>query len=331
MVKKIFSYNTILHKVTGVQRVMMDIHHAMAETYDAKVVGDVDYDDINPNLGIKKEEYVKRKGLFMFHKSIVFVHERKILPFFWFLNTFLFQNIKLIYIHHNIMYGWRWVPMPKCVIAISDRCGDNLRNYFKIKDKYIHKIFNCVNDIHPKPHKVPSSSKISILYPARINGQKRQVEIVKRLRGKLNKEVQILFAGIGPHYEEFKELVKDDEQFVALGFRSDIHELLQQCDYMMLFSAHEGLPITLIEATMCGAPIVCNDVGGNLEIAHDGENAFVTDDWDKLIDILNSLPSISCEEYIRLSRNSRNIYEQNFTFPIFKKKYLELVEELTSK
>lgn len=29
----------------------------------------------------------------------------------------------------------------------------------------------------------------------------------------------------------------------------------------MLFSTTEGLPITLIEASMCGCPIICNDVG----------------------------------------------------------------------
>lgn len=327
--QKVFSYNTVLNKVTGVQRVMMDIHHAMQGEYCAKVVGEIPFEGIDPNLGIRKEEYVRRKGLYMFRNAVVFVHERKALPLFWLLNTFLFQRIKVVYIHHNIMYKWRWLPMPKCVIAISDRCGENLRTYFKVKDKYIHKIFNCVDDVHPSPHRYNASGKISVLYPARINEQKRQLEMVERLKGKLNDNVQILFAGVGPHYERFADMAKDDKHFIALGFRNDITALMQQCDYVMLFSKHEGLPITLIEATMCGTPIICNDVGGNLEIAHGDENAFTTDDWDKLIEILNSLPSVQSKEYLRLSRNSRRIYEQNFTFPIFKKKYLDLVEEIT--
>lgn len=326
--QRVFSYNTVLDKVTGVQRVMMDIHHAVQDSTTAKVVGDIPYEDIDPNLGIKREEYVQRKGLFMFRNSVVFVHERKVLPLFWFLNTFLLQRIKLVYVHHNILYKWRWLPMPKCVIAISNRCGENLRTYFKVKDKYIHKIFNCVDDIHPMPHPYNGSGKIRILYPARINEQKRQIEIVNHLKGKLSDNIQILFAGIGPHYEQFKGMVKGDSHFIALGFRSDITDLMQVCDYVMLFSAHEGLPITLIEATMCGTPIVCNDVGGNLEIAHNGENAFVTDDWDELTNILNSLPTLSEEEYRRRSEMSRRIYEQNFTFPIFKRKYQELVENL---
>lgn len=326
--KKVFSYNTVLDKVTGVQRVMMDIHNAVKDKYYAKVVGEIPFEKIDKNLGVQKDEYVRRKGLFMFYNSIVFVHERKVLPFFWFLNTFLFQRIKLVYVHHNIMYGWRWVPMPKCVIAISDRCGENLRNYFNVKDKYIHKIFNCVKDIHPKPHSVPSSNKITILYPARINEQKRQIELVNRLRGRLNNNVKILFAGTGPNYDKLKALVKDDINFRALGFRDDINNLLQQCDYMMLFSAHEGLPITLIEATMCGTPIICNDIGGNLEIAHNGENAFVTDDWTKLVEILNSLSELKQVDYLQMSKSSRYIYETNFTFSTFKEKYINLVKEL---
>lgn len=329
--KKIFSVNTELYKVTGVQKVLMDIHHAVMNEYDAKIVGTIPYNQIHNAYGIGREEYIRFKNPFMFYKSIVVVHERKLLLLFWLLNHVLFQRIRLVYVHHNIMYGWKWMPMPKCVIAISDRCGENLRTYFKVKEKYIHKIFNCVDDIHPLPHKAPSSNEIRILLPARINGQKRQIEIVKKLRGKLSRNIKILFAGIGPHYEELKKMVRDDSQFMALGFRNDIPQLLQQCDYMMLFSAHEGLPITLIEATMCGTPIVCNDVGGNLEIAHDGENAFVTNDWKKLADILNSLPNIPKEEYMRLSRNSRNIYERNFTFNRFKSNYLKLIEETLKK
>lgn len=329
--KKVFSYNTVLDKVTGVQKVMMDIHKAVKDDYCAKIVGEIPYSRVDKNLCVHENEYIQRKGLFMFYNSVVFVHERKVLPLFWFLNTFLFQRIKLVYVHHNIMYGWRWVPMPKCVIAISNRCGENLRTYFGVKVQYIHKIFNCVVDIHPASHAVPSLNKIKILYPARINEQKQQLEIVKKLRGKLNDQISILFAGTGPELNELQDLIKDDCHFGSLGFRNDIYNLLQQCDYMMLFSTHEGLPITLIEATMCGTPIICNDVGGNLEIAHNGENAFVTDDWDELTKVINSLQTVPVEKYKRFSMNSRKIYEKNFTFSIFKEKYLNLVKELLNQ
>lgn len=74
---------------------------------------------------------------------------------------------------------------------------------------------------------------------------------------------------------QLKEKIEGDCHFEYLGYRSDIYQLLQECDYMMLFSKHEGLPITLIESTMCGTPAICSKVGGNAEIILHGKNGFV--------------------------------------------------------
>lgn len=328
---KIFSFNSELNKITGVQKVLLDIHKALSSAYSCIIVGTIPYENVNQNLHINKNEYKQFINPFMFYKSIVFVHERKFLLLFWLLNHFLFQQIKVIYVHHNILYGWRFLSiMPKTVVSISNSGTENLIKYFHVPSHNIHKIYNCVqeNINCPIPHKYNSSGFINILYPARINDQKRQLEIVERLKGKLDHNVKILFAGIGPHYEKLKEKTEGDNNFQVLGFRNDVLDLLCKCDYMMLFSRHEGLPITLIEATMCGTPIICNDVGGNLEIAHKGENAFVTDDWTKLVEILNSLSDIKQSDYLKMSKSSREIYEKNFTFEIFRDKYLHLIKGL---
>lgn len=327
--KKVYSLNTELYKVTGVQKVLMDIHQAIKNEYDSLIVGTLAYEEIDENHRIDRSEYIRLRNPFMFYNSIVILHERKLLPFFWLLNHLFFQQIKIIYVHHSILYGWKLTSIiPKVVVAISERGRENLEKYFSVKKEYIHKIYNCVKDIHPAKHRFTGRKEIILLYPARINNVKRQVEIVHRLKGRLSEHIKILFAGIGPNYEELKKEIAEDSQFVALGFRNDIYNLLQECDYMMLFSEYEGLPISLIEATMCGTPIVCNDVGGNCEIAYDGENAFVVNEWDKLIETLNKLPEISEIEYRRMSDEGRNIYKKNFTFDAFKQNYLNLLNEL---
>lgn len=326
--KKVFSFNSELYKVTGVQKVLMDVHHAVQGEYDAKIVGTVPFEKVDANLNIQKDEYIQwRKNPFAFYNSIVFVHERKYLAFFWLLNHILFQKIEVIYIHHNIFHNQKLLSiMPKKVVSISDRSTKNLIDFFKVPLENIYKIHNCVADIKPRSHKECSKETITILYPARINGVKRQLDIYRNLKGKLDKRIKILFAGDGPYLSELKELTNNDPQFECLGFRSDVTSLLQDCDYMMLFSKVEGLSITLIEATMCGTPIVTNDVGGNLEIAHAGENAFIASDWDCLVDVLNRLPKVSAEDYSKMSTASRNIYETNFTFETFKSKYLKLLK-----
>lgn len=326
---KIFSFNSELTKVTGVQKVLLDIHRAVKEEYDAKIVGTVPYELVDPNLKIARKEYVRFKNPFMFRKSIVIVHERKFLLMFWLLNHVLFQRIKLVYIHHNVFYSHRRLSvMPKTVIAISDEGVENLKTYFRVPARNIHKIYNCVIDVHPKPRTYRSLDTITLLYPARINKVKRQIEVYRHLKDELDKRIRIVFVGEGPYLSDLRQEIDGDERFVSLGFRSDVIELLQQCDYMMLFSSQEGLPITLIEAAMCGTPIVCNNVGGNCEIAIDGKNAFVVNDWDELIHQLNSLFGVSSETWLHMSKSSRKIFEERFTFEKLKSNYLALLNTL---
>lgn len=329
MKRKVYSFNSELYKVTGVQKVMLDVHHAVRGEYEAKIVGTIPFDSIHTDLQIKKDEYVRFCSPFQFRKSIVIFHERKFSMLFWILNHLLFQKIKLVYVHHNMLYGHRFMTrLPKHIVAISEAGIRNLTEYFGAPKEHITKIYNCVKDIHPHPHSYNGTLPITLLLSARINEIKQQIELVKQLRGKLSLKVRILFAGIGPDYERLKKLTKGDEQFVTLGYRSDVYDLLAKCDYMLLFSKHEGLPITLIEADMTGTPVICNNVGGNIEIVHDGENGFIVNNWPALIELLNSLEDITNDEYLQMSRRGREIYEQNFTFEKFKCNYLKLLEKI---
>ncbi len=327
--KKVYSFNTELYKVTGVQKVLVDIHQAIKSEYNSLIIGTIPYEEVNENHRIERNEYTQVKNPFMFYNSIVILHERKMLLFFWLLNHLLFQRIKLVYVHHNIFHNHKLLSiMPKTVVSISDRSTENLINYFKVPTLNIHKISNCVVDVCAGRNKFNSSGKITILYPARINYVKRQKDIYQHLKGKLDKNITIFFAGIGPEYQNLVEMIGDDTQFQCLGFIKDIPEFLQRCDYMMLFSRKEGLPITLIEAAMCHVPIICNDVGGNCEVAHDSENAFIVNDWENLVALLNRLPRMEEKQYQRLAMNSRKIYEENFTFEVFKEKYIKLLSSL---
>lgn len=93
----------------------------------------------------------------MFKNSIVIVHERKFLMLFWLLNKIFFQNIKIVYIHHNMLFGHKLTTkLPEHIVAISDEGIKNLTEYFGVPRGHITKIYNCVRDIHPERHSVPS-------------------------------------------------------------------------------------------------------------------------------------------------------------------------------
>lgn len=328
---KVFQLNTELYKVTGIQRVLLDIHEALKDDFDARIVGNIPYDKVNGNLGISEGDYLRLWHPFLFRNSVVIIHERRLLPLMWLLGHIPGLNLKCVYVHHNELYGNKRLSLfPKSIVAISDAGIKNLTEYFGVPRANITKIHNCVRETSPCVSRTKrfDSDNISILYPARINSVKRQVEIVKRLKGKLDSRVKILFAGTGPLFGELKLVCNGDNQFQALGFRNDIPSLMQDCDFMMLFSKHEGLPISLIEATQTGLPTICNNVGGNTEIIKDGINGIVVNDWDALTDALNHLPEMGQDEIDRMSHEGNEIYTKNFNFGIFKRRYCDFINTL---
>ncbi len=329
--RKVFQLNTELYKVTGIQRVLLDIHEALKDVYDAKIVGNIPYNKINGSLDISEDDYIRFMNPFMLRNSVVIIHERRLLPLMWLLAHTPFLNLKCIYVHHNELYGNKRLSLfPKNIVAISDAGIRNLTEYFGVPRANITKIHNCVreNTSYTSRDKKYNPDDIIILYPARINSVKRQIEIVNHLKGQLDHRVKILFAGTGPQYEELRSLCKDSNQFKVLGFRDDIPELMQKCDFMMLFSKHEGLPISLIEAAQVGLPVICNDVGGNTEIVKDGTNGIVVNEWVELIYVLNKLSDLTQKDIDKMSDTGKTIYKNKYNFGIFKDNYRNMIKNL---
>ncbi len=328
---KVFQFNLELFKVTGIQRVLLDIHEALKEDYDCRIVGNLPFGRVDRNLGIAECDYTWFRNPLMFRNSTVIIHERRLLPLMRVLSHIPGLNIKCLYIHHSELHGTKALSLfPRNIVAISDAGISNLTEYFGIPRAHITKIHNCVRETsdHTQRTKTFDPDNITILYPARINSGKRQIEIVTRLKGKLDSRVRILFAGTGPRHKELEELCKGSDQFKTLGFRDDIPELMKRCDFMMLFSVQEGLPISLIEACKYGLPSICNNVGGNLEIVKDGVNGIVADSWQNLLTVLNNLPETTQSEFNEMSRAGREIYEKEYNFDIFRSNYLQLLKNI---
>jgi glycosyltransferase involved in cell wall biosynthesis len=60
-----------------------------------------------------------------------------------------------------------------------------------------------------------------------------------------------------------------------LGYRSDIEEVWSKHHALVLPSRFEGMPLTVVEAMLCGRPCIVTDVGGNRELVRDGVNGFL--------------------------------------------------------
>jgi glycosyltransferase involved in cell wall biosynthesis len=61
------------------------------------------------------------------------------------------------------------------------------------------------------------------------------------------------------------------------GYVRDLVEIWRDTDLMILPSRGEGTPLAVLEAMMCGRPVVTTDVGGNTEVIADEINGFIAD------------------------------------------------------
>jgi glycosyltransferase involved in cell wall biosynthesis len=64
-------------------------------------------------------------------------------------------------------------------------------------------------------------------------------------------------------------------RFRRLGYRTDVPRLLAAADVFALPSHFEGLPMSVIEAMLCGLPVVATDIRGPREMVLDGETGLL--------------------------------------------------------
>jgi len=94
------------------------------------------------------------------------------------------------------------------------------------------------------------------------------IEAVALLRASYPNAV-VALAGTGPSRSQLEDLASRlavSDRVVFLGFRSDINELLDACDLLVMPSLSETLGYALLEAMAHGLPTVGTTVGGIPEV-----------------------------------------------------------------
>ncbi|MFG1959010.1 glycosyltransferase [Nonomuraea sp. NPDC049028] len=117
-----------------------------------------------------------------------------------------------------------------------------------------------------------------------------------------------LLAGTGPLYEETARRVADlgSDNVRLLGHVPDAARLIASSDLLVLSSAHEGLPVVVMEALAAGVPVVSTAVGGVPDLIDNGRNGLLTrpGDPDALAEAI--LRAMRPDTYAQLREGIRN-------------------------
>jgi glycosyltransferase involved in cell wall biosynthesis len=124
-----------------------------------------------------------------------------------------------------------------------------------------------------------------VLWAGRLAAEKRPEVFVRAcaaLAGTGRRFVALL-AGDGGHLAAVQALVAElgvTAQVHLLGKRRDVADLIRLSRVTVLTSDAEGLPNILLEAALCGCPIVATRAGGVGEIVEDAVTGFLVDIGD---------------------------------------------------
>ena len=286
--------------------------------------------------------------IFFFKKKqdIIFTqyHPGKILSL---LIPLLFRNRKIIYRETNIpqeinsvnkksiklldklFYKYGIKNFAKIIVQSLDMQEMLLRMDSSLKEKIV--LINNPVDIKFIEEKIKNEKItkekdiINLISIGRLNKQKGYDLLIKTLGKIENKNFILRILGIGEEEKELKKLIKENNlegKVLFLGFKSNPYKYLINSDFYISSSRFEGFPNAVLEANICGIPVIANNYKGGInEIIINGING-------EIIDITNveELKNALQKEY-----NSQKIKESirnRYSVEIILEKYEKLFEEV---
>jgi glycosyltransferase involved in cell wall biosynthesis len=145
-------------------------------------------------------------------------------------------------------------------------------------------------------------------------------------------QARFVLVGDGEKRKQFEAAVQAAgiaANFMFLGRRNDVADILAACDIAVLPSAAEGMPNAVLEYMAACLPVVASAVGGNLEVIADGATGLLVPAGDAAA-LGQALSRLLADDLLslRIARNGRELVEQRFSFERLTREVGALYEEL---
>lgn len=203
----------------------------------------------------------------------------------------------------------------------------------KISAKYLG-VEDYFNFVFPKREEVFNIVSCSNVIPV------KQVHLIAEALSKIfDKKILWTHFGDGEEFENLKSLSADilpdniQTEFKGRIPNSDIYDYYNNNNNVNLFinvSSSEGLPVSIMEATSFGIPIIATDVGGTSEIVENGINGFLLPKGfktEELACLILQFIGCSDKEYEAFCKNARKTFEIKFNA---KTNYNKFIEQITN-
>lgn len=226
----------------------------------------------------------------------------------------------------------------KRIIAVSEAVKLSLITH-GVDESKIAVVYGCSEDYFSAQEKTLSKdlNTMTITYSGRLSPEKgpdlliQAVHYLVKNHPGMKRKICVQIMGDGPMKTELNDMIHhyNLESIVQLlGFVDEPKTYIKNATIHALPSRQDAHPLSGIEAVSLCKPLVGFDVGGMHELIVDKKNGYLIPDGDvfsfseKIYFLLNK-PEL-CKEY---GYNSRQIWENNFSFDTFSKHFIRQIRE----
>ena len=140
--------------------------------------------------------------------------------------------------------------------------------------------------------------------------------------------VEFVVVGDGPLSEETRARAASVPAIRFAGWRRDIAQVLGGLDIVVLCSDNEGIPLSLIEASACGVPIIATNVGSVSDVVIEGKNGLIV---EPTVDALSvGISQLLADEQlrVRLGADGKRVASERFSITAAQERHRAMYRKL---
>ena len=168
----------------------------------------------------------------------------------------------------------KWILRDADCILLLDK--DSLRDY-KPYNSNLVQVGNSIvcPEIPEGKHELKNGRGGEILFVGRLSRDKRVEPIIQAVLGMDGVHLNVV--GDGEEYRHLITYEGEKVHFTGAVAPGEVKHYMEQADILVMNSAFEGIPMTILEAISYGLPVVSTNVGGIGEVLHFGQDSEETD------------------------------------------------------
>lgn len=207
-------------------------------------------------------------------------------------------GLRVIVTHHGPDYDrQKWGPIARAALLLGEKFGMCFSNRRIVISNVIRELVQRKHRMHSAvipngvvaPHVQEFTEALDkfglqqgryVLLVSRLVPEKLHLDLIEAFKQAGLRDWKLVLVGASDHPDDYVRRLIDvatrTPNVVMTGYQSGValRELYSHAGLFVLPSAHEGLPIAMLEALSYGLPVVASDIPANLEVGLPAEHYF---------------------------------------------------------